>query len=288
MSKTILCTVSDDRSGRKGGQYQSTQDKVCKIFIQNRVFDEQHHWNINQIINSTKTEEPEINSFYQANKVMLDNPDAAINGRLYKPFVILQSLKKMNDGDYLIYNDVSPEMWTMNERFFFNPDIYDIEVIKELCRRSNDLLVAFVKWAPENFDKYPLGIHTHHYFTLEPCINAMGAEKYRDSYLCASGMICIRKTHETMQIIREWIYWNEMWECASIGNPEIPGDESLWNNREDYKLGCRHDQSILSILLNKRNWNFVDIVYNHISPYNFLNFCRKDHDYKFINSNIKP
>ncbi|HEY5392151.1 MAG TPA: hypothetical protein VIJ57_08565, partial [Hanamia sp.] len=65
------------------------------------------------------TEEPEINNFYQANKVMLDNPDAAINGRLYKPFVILRSLKKINEGDYLIYNDVSPEMWTMNERFFF-------------------------------------------------------------------------------------------------------------------------------------------------------------------------
>ncbi|HEY5391445.1 MAG TPA: hypothetical protein VIJ57_04980, partial [Hanamia sp.] len=61
MSKTILCTVSDDRSGRKGGQYEATQDKVCKIFIQNQVFDEQHHWNINQILNSIKTEEPEIN-----------------------------------------------------------------------------------------------------------------------------------------------------------------------------------------------------------------------------------
>jgi hypothetical protein len=285
MSKTILCTVSDDRSGRKGGQYEATQDKVCKIFIQNRVFDEQHHWNINQIINSTKTEEPEINSFYQANKVMLDNPDAAINGRLYKPFVILQSLKKMNEGDYLIYNDVSPEMWTMDERFFFNPDIYDIEVIKWLCHRSNDLLVAFVKWAPENFDKFPLGIHTHHYFTLSDCIRIMDADE--NSFLCASGMICIRKTRATVEIINQWLFWNSFWKCASIGDPFVPGDKSLWDNREGYKLGCRHDQSILSILLNKLDWNFVDIVYNDISPYNFLNFCRKDHDYKFINSNIK-
>jgi hypothetical protein len=282
--KTILVTVSDDRSGRKGGLYGCTQDKVCKIFIKNRLVDEQQPWTISSILYS---ESDEINQFYQENKMMLDNPDAAINGRLYKPFVIKIGLDSISTGDYLIYNDVSPEMWTMNESFFVNPDIYDVGVIKGLCRQSNDFLVAFVKWAPENFEKEPLGIHTHRYFTTTACISRMGAEKYIDSYLCASGMICIRKTPETYRIIREWLEYNKIWQCASAGDPDIPGDDSLWKEKESYKLGIRHDQSILSILLNKRNWDFVDIVYNDISPYNFLNFCRKDVEYSFINSNIK-
>ena len=283
MDKTILVTVSDDRSGRKDGQYEATQDKVTKIFIRNRLVDEQQPWTISSILNSNADE---VNQFYNENKVMLDNPDAAINGRLYKPFVIKMGLDSINTGDYLIYNDVSPEMWTMKANTELD-SVYSIEVIKELCRKTNDFLVAFVKWAPENFDKYPLGIHTHRYFTTTLCISRMGAEKYIDSYLCASGMICIRKTPETCQIINEWFEYNKMWQCASAGDPNIPGDESLWVNREKHKLGIRHDQSILSILLNKRDWDYVDIVYNDISPYNFLNFCRKDVNYSFINSNIK-
>lgn len=284
MSKTILVTVSDDRSGRKGGQYEATQDKMTKIFIQNRFVDEQKPWTISNILNSYHME-PEIHDFYLENKVMLDNKDAAINGRLYKPFAIKYELDRLNEGDYLIYNDCSPEMWKMDQDFKIDPEIYDLNVIKRLCRQANDFLVAFVKWAPENFDSNPLGIHIHHYFTLSDCIRIMGANE--NSFLCASGMICIRKTPETVNIVDEWLFWNRYWKCASIGNPSIPGDKSLWETKESYKLGCRHDQSILSILLNKRNWDYVDIIYNDISPYNFLNFCRKDVDYSFINSNIK-
>ena len=283
-NKTILVVVSDDRSGRKGGQYEATQDKVTKIFIRNRFVDEQQPWTISSIINS---DSEKINEFYQENKIMLDNPDAAINGRLYKPFAIKMGLDSIIEGDYLIYNDVSPEIWPMSEKFVVDKNIYDIEVIKGLCRTANDFLVAFVKWSPDNFDKIPLGIHTHRYFTTTACLNRMGANKYINSYLCASGMICIRKTPETCQIINEWLEYNKIWECASAGNPGIPGDESLWTGREKYKLGIRHDQSILSVLLNKRNWKYVDIIYNDISPYNFLNFCRKDVNYSFINSNIK-
>lgn len=285
MSKTILVTVSDDRSGRKGGLYEATQNKVTKIFIRNRLVDEQQPWTISSILNSYHLE-PEIHNFYLENKVMLDNPDAAINGRIYKPFVIKMGLDSIEDGDYLIYNDVSPEMWTMKDNIKLG-SVYDIEVIKGLCRQSNDFLVAFVKWSPDDFLENPLGIHTHHYFTLSDCIRIMEGHGYENSFQCASGMICIRKTKETVEIIDDWLMWNRYWKCASIGNPSIPGDKSLWDSKEDFKLGCRHDQSILSILLNKRNWNYVDIVYNDISPYNFLNFCRKDAEYSFINSNIK-
>ena len=264
--------------------YEATQDKMWKIFTLNDFVDQQQPWNISYITHSI---EDEIQAFYQENKVMLDNPDAAINGRLYKPFVILQGLKTLQTGDYLIYNDCSPEMWTMDDSFEIDKSIYDLNVIKGLCRQANDFLVAFVKWAPENFVDTPLGIHTHHYFTLRDCIRIMKAQEYENSFQCASGMICIRKTEETVDLVEEWLMWNKYWKCASIGNPHIPGDKSLWDSKEDFKLGCRHDQSILSILLNKRDWGYVDIVYNDISPYNFLNFCRKDHDYKFINSNIK-
>lgn len=279
MSYTLLCSVSDDRQGRKGGLYETTQNKMWNIF-------EKNDWFLN---NWTRWKIRDIQPlpFWEENKTMLGNIDAARNGRLYKPYIIKTELSKIHEGDFLIYSDCSPEMWKMGEDFIIDPNIYDVEVIKNLCMQADDFLVAFVKWEHENFHVNKLGIHTHHYFTLEPCIEAMEAEEYRHSFQCASGMICIRKTPETVALVDEWLAYNRSWKCACIGNPGIEGDESLWHSREDYKLGCRHDQSILSILLNRRNWDYVDIVYNDISPYNFLNFCRKDHDYKFINSNIK-
>lgn len=285
MNKTFLVTVSDDRFGRKGGNYGKIQNKVWKIFALSNFIDGQLPWTIYNIFYSK--DGTVVNPFYIENKVMLDNPNPDINGRLYKPYAILSSLEDIEYGDYLIYNDVSPEMWPMKDTFKIDKKVYDIEVIKDLCRQANDFLVAFVKWAPGDFVENPLGIHTHHYFTLSDCIRIMEGQEYENSFQCASGMICIRKTDDTIKIVDEWLMWNRYWKCASIGNPSIPGDKSLWDSKEDYKLGCRHDQSILSILLNKRNWDYVDIVYNDISPYNFLNFCRKDVDYSFINSNIK-
>lgn len=64
-------------------------------------------------------------------------------------------------------------------------------------------------------------------------------------------------------------------------------EDSYYSGHPGYKLGNRHDQSILSMLLNQQNFDYVDIVYNELSPYNFLNFCRRDQAYTFINSN-KP
>lgn len=284
MSKIVLCSISDDRSMRKGGLYEATQDKITKIMIQNNFVDEQLPWNINFIINSI---EPEVRRFYEENKIMLDNTDAARNGRLYKPYVIRETLKTLDEGDFLIYNDCSPEMWKMGEDFVIDKNIYDLQVIKDLTVKNRDILVAFVKWSPDDFKKNKLGIHTHHYFTLEPCIEGMLGQQYRHSFQCASGMICIRKTEATRHLVERWLRWNKQWRIACIGDPEISADESFWHDKEDYKLGHRSDQSILSLLLNFENWDFVDIVYNDISPYNFLNFCRTDHDYKFINSNIR-
>lgn len=276
---TILCSVSDDRQGRKGGMYEATQKKMDKIITESKMGISFHF--------DVRIRDLQTSRFWEENKVMLNNVDAAINGRLYKVYVIQQALAMVKNGDYVIYNDCSPEIWRMDGDWRVSAKEFDLSVIQRLCRQGRDFLVAFVKWAPENFNDTPLGIHTHHYFTLEPCIRKMDAEKFRHSFQCASGMICIRKTDLTVQLVEEWLFWNRKPVCASLGWPDVPGDESFWVEKEEFKLGHRSDQSILSVLLNKRDWKYVDIVYNEMSPYNFLNFCRKGEKYTFIGSNIK-
>ena len=106
MSKTYLVTTSDDRSGRKGGVYGIMQNKL-KVFVKKYKeklrIDEIRFFNWDYMYNDKQ--------FYDEYKNLLEwvNPD--INGLLYKPYYVLKTLEEANEGDYVIYNDVSPEMW---------------------------------------------------------------------------------------------------------------------------------------------------------------------------------
>lgn len=268
MSKTILVTVADDRQGRKDGAYGRTQDKISQIcdgFINHHVAD----WAF--MLNQKK--------YY--NLPIHNSIDSGINGRCYKPIVISSLFHHLEEGDFLIYNDCSPELWnnvTIDGRF-------SLDVIHKLTEANNDILTSFVKWDCQPIPHNHYGIHIHKYFTTNRCMDVMGLRQYENSYQHASGMFCIRKTPETVKFVEEWLYWNLNPECASLGDPSIPGDTSYWTAEQEFKVGHRHDQSISGLLLNQRNVKLVDILHNEMNPYNFLQYCRVGHDYKFIDSN---
>lgn len=256
-----LVTCSDDRSGRKGGLYEATQWKISQLL---------DGW----ICQNLYT----IDMLIDCDPLMV-HTDAAKNGRVYKPWCIRNALATMADGDFLIYNDCSPEMWPAS----IDLNKYDLEVIKQLTVANNDLLVGFVKWDNKRIHLGGLGIHTHENFTLDSCIELMNGERYRHSFLCASGMICLRKTPFTVSLIDNWWHYNRIKECSCMNVDET--EDNYFSGKPGRKLGNRHDQSVFSMLLNHADWKYCDIVYNDLSPYNFLNFCIPSHDYKFIKSN---
>ncbi|MDQ3047066.1 MAG: hypothetical protein M3R27_05915 [Bacteroidota bacterium] len=273
---TALVTISDDRFGRKDGKYSETQDKIRQIFKSN------DHFGIDKFI-MWKWEDFETTNTYLNNMTLFDNTDAARNGRAYKPAVILMALEELKENDFLIYTDCSPEIWNMDADYKIDTEFIDIDVLKGLCVQNNDILTAFVKWDDKPIGTDDLGIHTHKNFTLDRCIDRMNLRFYKDAYMHASGMWVIRKTKKTVKLIEDWLAYNLIDECCSLGWAHIPNDDSFWTGAEENtKMGCRHDQSISGLLLARINQKFVDIVYNDMHPYNFLQFARKDHEYKFI------
>lgn len=270
MNKTILCTVADDRFGRKENAYSETQSKIHKLFSSNPDFGikEMMMWDWKAIA---------MTRFYAENKALLDNTDPARNGRAYKPFVILEALKKARNGQFVIYTDCSPEMWKVNEL-----SKYRLQTIHDLCEQNGGILAAFVKWSWKEIPKGTHGIHTHRNFTLDRCMDKMGLRFYEDSYQNASGFWCIKKSSETLAFVEEWLSWNLVDECCSLGWANVADDYSFWEAESGSKIGHRHDQSISGLLLSAKNWKFVDIVYNQLNPYNFLNFCLPKHEYTFI------
>ncbi len=277
--KTLLCTVSDDRFGRKEGLYQATQKNILNLFQFNP------HFGIKDFLMLT-WDDISKTKFYEDNKTLLDNADAARNGRVYKPYTIKTALDSLNEGDFLIYTDCSPEMWKISPDFYLGPEL-NLKVLKTLCTQNNGILSYFVKWDTRNIGAGELGIHTHDNFTTHRCIDKMGLQQHSANFMHASGMIVLQKSQRTVDFVNEWLYWNCIDECACLGRANVPGDYSFWDFKEEFtKMGHRHDQSISGLLINKMGNNLIDIVHNtSFQTYNFLNLCLPNYKYSFIDPN---
>jgi hypothetical protein len=273
-SRIIFVTVADDRYNRKGGNYGLIQDSVKQFLLRNPILGITDYLFL-------KWEDIIKTQFYIDNKNMLDNPDPSINGRCYKPYAILEALQIIDDGDYLIYNDVSPELWN---NYIHNNNIndnYDINIIKQLCCNNNGILTAAVITYPDS--DAPYGYHTHEHYTLECCINRMGLQEYKYSLQHASGMIVLQKSNKTVEFVNEWYKYNIIDECASLESIPPNKNCNFWGDETELygKMGHRHDQSISGLLINKLNNKLVI----PINGYNFLSFCMKNINYDFVDSN---
>lgn len=292
----LLVTVSDDRSGRKGGKYKETQDKIERIFRNNPQFgiSKFHMWNWDEIAHT---------DFYKNNMTLLNNVQADRNGRAYKAFVIYEGLKSLKDGDFLIYTDCSPEMWAfdfMREDGIIDPLTYDLNVLKNLCIENNGILTPYIMWDDKDAPLYEMvqvkspsqkkeyGCHTHANFTLDRCIQKMGLWEYRNSLQHGSGTIILCKSANTLKFVKEWVYWNSIDECASLGWANIKNDYSFWTEELHIKLGHRHDQSISGLLINKMGYSLIKEPIDLYRPplSNFLRFARIGIHYDFVDSNI--
>lgn len=262
MSSISFVSVADDRYGRKEGKYSATQDLVKDLLI-GLEFSNIFSWKWSDVMST---------DFYIKNKKMLDLEDPAMNGRCYKPFVILESLNSIGEGDFLIYNDVSPEHW---RSFNFDRNIFDLDVIKGLCDSNGGILSTESIWIVDN----EVAPHTHENFTTEICMETMGMQSYRHSIQHASGMMVFRKTKNVIEFVREWLKWNLIPECASLRSLDDTVNYYLGD-----KAGHRHDQSISGLLLNSMNGKLI----KNVGGFNFSVYCRKGMNYQFIETNVGP
>lgn len=279
--RVVMVTVSDDRHGRKGGMYGRTQNKIRTILGRNDQFgiDDLYFYTFDDIVDS---------EFYRVNEALLRYDDPSINGRCYKPYVIRCALDRVSDGDYVIYNDVSPEWWEVGEDFVIG-DEYQLDVLKNLCITNGDILSCKVSWM--GFDGV-FANHTHEYFTTERCMRYMGMERYRYCLQHASGMMVFRKSGRSMNYVERWLGYNLVDECCGLRG--IKTGEDYWGEEVDVhgKIGHRHDQSISGLLVNDMGLRLLDVP-DYWSPfptkaYNFLSFCRTDFRYNFIESVVEP
>lgn len=148
---------------------------------------------------------------------------------IWKPYFILTELKKLESNELLLYMDTQDMV---------NPNFFNIFYE---CMKHNDLFV---------FNQ----IHSHKEWTKRDCFILMNCDepKYHNSTQLEAGLIGVKNTSFTVQIVKEWLQ-NCQNENIITDLPNICGKPNF-DGFKDH----RHDQSILTNLFLKYDINPIN------------------------------
>jgi len=163
--------------------------------------------------------------FYKENKKILTQKKGS-GYWLWKPFIILETLKLMDEGDVLFYLDAG--------------DVFKGDIRTFLLGIKQDILLTY-------------GAHKNKEWTKRDCFINMGcdSEVYWNAIQLEAGIFVCRKSEYVIGIIKEWLYRCRDEECLT----DIPSTHGrdLTGFKEH-----RHDQSILTNLKVKYNLSASD------------------------------
>jgi hypothetical protein len=202
--RIFLVTFADEK--------YSAQQK----FLENKALDE----GFDGVFSYTK-EWLNTTSFYTENKHILDYKKGC-GYWLWKPYILRESFKKINDDDILVYLDCGD---------MFDSDF--INFIKETS--SNEITIT--PGQPYNF-----------LWCKKDCFVLMGCdnEKYWYGNQVEAGALIIKKTKKCEDFVNEWLGY-----CL---NENILTDIDNIYNRGELKFNeHRWDQSVLSNLVIRHN-----------------------------------
>lgn len=161
--------------------------------------------------------------FYKKNKKILEQERGA-GYWLWKPFIILETLRAAEDGDIVIYSDSGAEI------------IAPLEPLTDLCQQKGGILLFNVH-TPNNK-------HTNLMWTKRDCFVLMDADtpRFHDAQQINGTPQLYQKSPRSIAFLEEWLNYCTDERILT----DIPNRCGLDNYAEikDH----RHDQSVLSIL----------------------------------------
>lgn len=143
----------------------------------------------------------------------------------WKPQVILQSLRQINEGDILIYADIGCEFVPSKAKSL-------LEKLQNLA--NNDIMGFSLPYQERQWTKNDIFRH----------FGAENNPKFTESsHICAT-LIFMKKSAKTIQIITEWLdIFKNHWNLVDDSPSQTPNHKDFCENR--------HDQSIWS-MINKK------------------------------------
>lgn len=224
MQKLNLLTYSDSN-------YASLQATLAGTAIFSNAFD---------FVISKNRKQLEETDFYQENKKILDQKRGA-GYWLWKPYFILEELKKMSPNDILMYVDCGDELSNLGTLREF------------IFKKTENLDALLTKGAFGN------GI-----YTKRDCFILMGCDNqaYYNEIQMEAGILVFKNTAQAREIVEKWLMYcqNEfiLTDIPNVGSENLEGF-----------IDHRHDQSVLTNL---------SIIYNLYSSSDMRQFvtCNKN------------
>lgn len=144
---------------------------------------------------------------------------------VWKPYIILDALNRLEDGDYLFYSDSGLAL------------IKPLSNFLEPLKKSGQNVMCFSTIYPEKYWS------KRDAFTLMGC----DAAEYYNTLQIMSGISLFKKSIETIALVKEWLYYAQDIRIVT-DNPNVMGKE----NYEGF-IENRHDQTVWSLLCKRHH-----------------------------------
>ena len=182
---------------------------------------------------SVIAETPEtISEFINEHKEVFSYP-RGLGFWIWKPYIILRQLEKMNEGDCLFYTDAGSRILPHRESRF--------NEYKNIFLHAQPVWGSGTQYVLKHFVKMSLlkrlGIHNN-----TNILNAFMAE---------GGFVMVRKTEEGVNFIKKWL------SIACEDNYKYINDDLHEEQLPDFE-GHRHDQSIFDCLIKTHGYRWFD------------------------------
>lgn len=194
-------------------------------------------WFDNVIIHSPDT----LTKFFNEHKDFVTN-SRGYGYWIWKPYIILNLLEKINEGDNIVYIDSGGCILNhKNKRFE--------EYLKLL--EHNPILVfadggSFGN-SPDYKEKYFQKMRVLKKFNLE------NDEEFLNSGQIEGGVFICKKCQESIDFVKEWL------NLLTEDNYSLVNDDDNFEQLSEF-MGHRHDQSILSILSKRKKVNILGLT----------------------------
>jgi uncharacterized protein YndB with AHSA1/START domain len=158
---------------------------------QGRLVESARRYRINEI-RSWNRDSLERTSFYSLHKAILDLKRGA-GYWLWKPFIIEETLKEMEDGDVVIYSDAGIEI------------VGELSPLIDLCLQKSGILL----FAGHYDDLGAPGPNLCYKWTKRDCFVLMGCDEphYHQGQLLDASFMVLAKTERSIAFIREWLFY---------------------------------------------------------------------------------
>tara|TARA_R100001163_G_C5062362_1_gene199435 strand:- start:852 stop:1781 length:930 start_codon:yes stop_codon:yes gene_type:complete len=187
-------------------------------------------------------ETPEtISEFINEHKEVFSYP-RGLGFWLWKPYIILRQLEKMNDGDDLFYCDAGSRILPHREYRFNEYRNYFLNQQPIWASGTHHLLKQFVKRS------------------LLKRLEIEEREDILNSHMVEGGFVMIRKNDESMRFVNQWF------DLCIEDNYKYLNDDLHEDQFSDF-LDHRHDQSILDSLIKIKGYYWFDEDCYGVGPF---------------------